>query len=86
MEKQTNKNNCQCSEVLDFGVGDTNLDLNPGLSDSVQCSFYLPPSFIVRRGVCVCVVSLLDCELREGRELLVLTQCLAQCQGPKQCS
>lgn len=32
----------------------------------------------------MCIVSPLSYELLEGRELLVLTQCLAQCLGPKQ--
>lgn len=50
-----------------------NLDSNPSLLDSVQGSFYLSLSFTVR----IYVVSLFDCELMEGRELSVLTQCLA---------
>lgn len=58
------------------------MDLDPGLSDSVQGSFHLTLSFIAR--MCMCIVSPLSYELLEGRELLVLTQCLAQCLGPKQ--
>lgn len=56
-------------------------DLNPGLSDSVQGTFYLSLSFKVR----MCAVFLLGCKLTEGRELLVLTQCSAQHLGPQQC-
>ena len=58
-----------------------NLDSNPSLLDSVQGFFvffffrvlFIYQSFTVR----IYVVSLFDCELMEGRELLVLTQCLA---------
>lgn len=64
---------------LDFAVADMNWELDPGLPDSVQCPFYWP-SFTVR--MCMCAVSLLDCELTKGWELSVLAQCLR----PKQCS
>ena len=60
------------------------MDLDPGLSDSVQDSFYLSLSFTAR--MCMSVVSPLGCELPDSREFLVLPPCLAQCLGPKQCS
>ena len=59
------------------------MDLEPGLLDSVQGSFYLTPSFIAR--MCTCIVSPLGYELPEGRERC-LNSVFSTVPGAKQCS